>query len=66
MVLDWQTAVGLVSALTAVVGWHCFQTWQLNRAASQDRTPPPRFRALPAGNFRWAFQATSPLSRGHA
>ena len=66
MVMDWQIAVGLVSALTAVVGWHCYQTWQMNRAASHDRTLPPRFRALPAGNFRYGFQATSPLTPRHA
>ena len=64
MVIDWQTAVGLVSALIAVVGWYCCQTWQLNRAASQDRPLPPGFRALPAGIFSYRFQATPPLTRG--
>ena len=61
MVIDWQTAVGLVSALIAVVGWYCCQTWQLNRAASHDRTLSTGFRALPAGIFRYGFQHNSGL-----
>jgi hypothetical protein len=37
MVMDWQAAVGLVSALTAVVGWHSCQTWQTNRPLTTRR-----------------------------
>jgi hypothetical protein len=66
MVMDWQTAVALLSALSGVVGWHCCQAWQLNRTASYDRTLPPRLRATSVGNFRYGFQATSWLTRGHA
>lgn len=52
MVMDWLTAVGLVSALAAAVGIgiaaRCgTQTGQPLRTAL-----PPRFRALAAGDFR--------------
>jgi hypothetical protein len=52
MVMDWLTAVGLVSALAAAVGIGIAA-----RRGNQTRQPletalPPRFRTLAAGDFR--------------
>jgi len=52
MVMDWLTAVGLVSALAAVVG-NDIVTRRGNQARQRLRTAlPPRFRTLAAGDFR--------------
>jgi hypothetical protein len=52
MVMDWLTAVGLVSALAAAVG-----IGVVAKRGNQTRQPlrpalPPRFRALAVGEFR--------------
>ena len=51
MVMDWLTAIGLVSALAAAVGWYYCQAWDSKQAAARDRMPP-RFRELAAGDLR--------------
>jgi hypothetical protein len=52
MIIDWLTAVGLVSALAAVVG-NDIVARRGNQTSQRLRTAlPPRFRTLAAGDFR--------------
>ena len=52
MVMDWLTAVGLVSALAAAVGIGIAARRGNQTRQAQRTALPPRFRTLAAGDFR--------------